>query len=148
MSRNKNDKKKLSIPDNLDNETKALYTEMMESIRESSKRARGAILNERGQLLWEEPLDEYEKRMIELKGSTGSCIPNAKVIVDGLPLPKGRSECIKGFIVKERKPSPPPPPPMRKYKTRGFLGIDILVNQDEIDAHRATMDKWREGNLK
>lgn len=51
------------LPENLDNETKARYTEIMESIRESSKYARGALLNERGQILWEEPLDEYEKRM-------------------------------------------------------------------------------------
>lgn len=116
---NKNDKKELSIPDNLDNETKALYTEMMESIRESSKRARGAILNERGYTVWQEPLAEYEQRM---------------KVVDGM-------ECIK------KKPSPPPPPPMRKYKT-SFLGIDVLVNQDEIDAHRELMDKWREENLK
>lgn len=55
------------LPENLDNETKARYTEIMESIRESSKYARGALLNERGQLLWEEPLDEYEKRMEDLK---------------------------------------------------------------------------------
>lgn len=110
---NKNDKKELSIPDNLDNETKALYTEMMESIRESSKYARGALLNERGQTILEEPLDEYEKRMKLLN-----------------------------------KPSPPPPPPMRKYKTSFFGFVDVLVNQDEIDAHRATMDKWREENLK
>lgn len=103
----------LSMPDNLDHETKALYTEMMESIRESSKYARGAILNERGQTIWEEPLDEYEKRMKLLN-----------------------------------KPSPPPPPPMRKYKTSGFLGIDILVNQDEIDAHSEAMKEWREESLK
>lgn len=110
---NKNDQKELSIPDNLDNETKALYTEMMESIRESSKYARGAILNERGQTIWEEPLDEYEKRMKLLN-----------------------------------KPSPTPPPPTRKYKT-GFFGfVDVLVNQDELDAHLAMMDKWREENLK
>lgn len=113
MSMNKNDKKKLSIPDNLDNETKALYTEMMESIRESSKYARRALLNERGQTIWEESIDEYEKRMKLLN-----------------------------------KPSPPPPPPMRKYKTSFFGLVDVLVNQDEIDAHRAIMDKWREENLK
>lgn len=120
MSMNKNDKKKLSILDNLDNETKALYTEMMESIRESSKRARGAILNERGYTVWQEPLAEYEQRM---------------KVVDGM-------ECIK------KKPSPPPPPPMRKYKTSFFGFVDVLVNQDEIDAHRELMDKWREENLK
>lgn len=45
------------------------------------------------------------------------------------------------------KPSPPPPPPMRKYKI-SFLGIDVLVNQDEIDAHTEAMKKWREENLK
>lgn len=115
---NKNDQKELSIPDNLDSETKALYAEIMESIRESSKYARGAILNERGQTIWEEPLDEYEKRMKDVNGSI------------------------------EKKPSPPPPPPTRKYKT-GFFGfVDVLVNQDEIDAHRELMDKWREENLK
>lgn len=64
---NKDEDVQLSMPDNLDHETKALYTEMMESIRESSKYARGAILNERGQTIWEEPLDEYEKQMEELK---------------------------------------------------------------------------------
>ena len=94
----------LSIPENLDTETKARYTEIMESIRKSSKYARGALLNERGQILWEEPLDVYKKRMKELKAETGSCIPNIKVKIDGLPLPEGMSECIKGFIVKE-KPS-------------------------------------------
>lgn len=35
---------------------------------------------------------------------------------------------------------------MRKYKT-SFLGIAVLVNQDEIDEHAATMEKWREGKL-
>ena len=108
-----NEHKKLSIPENLDDDVKSLYIEMMESIRESSKYARGALLNERGQTIWEEPLDEYEKRMKLLN-----------------------------------KPSPPPPPPMRKYKTSFFGFVDVLVNQDEIDAHRATMDKWREENLK
>lgn len=117
---NKDEQNELAIPDNLDNETKVLYAEIMESIRESSKRARGAILNERGYTVWQEPLAEYEQRM---------------KVVDGM-------ECIK------KKPSPPPPPPMRKYKTSGFLGIDVLVNQDEIDAHRELMDKWREENLK
>lgn len=63
----KDGRMELAIPDNLENETKALYTEMMESIRESSKYARGALLNERGQTVWEEPLDEYEKRMEGLK---------------------------------------------------------------------------------
>ena len=57
----------LSIPDNLDHETKTLYIEIMQSLRESSKYARGALLNERGITIWEEPLDEYEKRMEELK---------------------------------------------------------------------------------
>lgn len=47
-----------------------------------------------------------------------------------------------------KKPSPPPPPPMRKYKTSFFGLVDVLVNQDEIDAHRELMDKWREENLK
>lgn len=135
----------LFIP-NLDNETKVLYTEIVESIRESSKYARGALLNERGQKLWEEPLDEYEERMLELKAETGSCIPNIKVTIDGLPLPEGMSECVKGFIVK-KKPSPPPPPPMRKYKS-GWFGGETLTNQDEIDEHTAMMDKWREENLK
>lgn len=59
-----------NTPDNLDSDVKALYVEMMESIRESSKRARGAILNERGQTVWEEPLDEYEQRMKILRDST------------------------------------------------------------------------------
>lgn len=102
--------------------------------------------DERGQLLWEEPVDEYERRMLELKAETGSCIPNIAVRVTGKPLPKGMSECIKGFIVK-KKPSPPPPPPMRKYKT-SLLGLDTIVNQAEIDEHTAMMDKWREENLK
>lgn len=75
---------KLLIPGDLDNETKARYTAIMESIRESSKYARGALLNERGQILWEEPIDEYEKRMLELKVETGSCIPNIKVIARGI----------------------------------------------------------------
>lgn len=110
----------LSMPDNLDHETKALYTEMMESIRESSKYARGAILNERGYTVWQEPLAEYEQRM--------------KVL--------GGMECIK------KKPSPPPPPPMRKYKPSWFGFVDVLVNQDEIDEHAETMKKWREENLK
>ena len=91
-------------------------------------------------------MDDYEKRMLELKAETGSCIPNIKVRVTGKPLPEGMSECIKGFIVK-KKPSPPPPPPMRKYKT-SFLGIDVLVNQDEIDEYTAMMAQWREENLK
>lgn len=115
-----NEHKKLSIPENLDDDVKSLYIEMMESIRESSKRARGAILNERGYTVWQEPLAEYEQRM---------------KVVDGM-------ECIK------KKPSPPPPPPMRKYKTSFFGFVDVLVNQDEIDAHRELMDKWREENLK
>jgi len=118
MSMNKNDKKKLSIPENLDDDVKSLYIEMMESIRESSKYARGALLNERGTTIWEEPLDEYEKRMKDVNGSI------------------------------KKKPSPPPPPPMRKYKTSFFGFVDVLVNQDEIDAHRELMDKWREENLK
>lgn len=80
---NKDNQKELAIPDNLDNETKALYTEMMESIRESSKYTRGALLNERGIAIWEEPLDEYEKRMKETNGSI------------------------------RKKPSPPPPRPPR-----------------------------------
>ena len=101
----KDENEKLFIPYNLDNETKALYTEIMESIRESSKYTRGALLNERGQKLWEEPLDEYEKRMLKLKDETGSCIPNIKVQVTGKPLPEGMSECVKGFVVK-KKPSP------------------------------------------
>lgn len=103
----------LIVPENLDDDVKALYVAMMESIRESSKRVRGAILNERGQTVWEEPLDEHEKRMKLLN-----------------------------------KPSPPPPPPMRKYKTSFFGFVDVLVNQDEIVAHRELMDKWREENLK
>ena len=112
--------KELTVPENLDDDVKFLYIEMMESIRESSKRARGVILNERGYTVWQEPLAEYEQRM--------------KVL--------GGMECIK------KKPSPPPPPPMRKYKT-GFFGfVDVLVNQDELDAHLAMMDKWREENLK
>lgn len=53
---------------------------------------------------------------------------------------------VNGSIKK--KPSPPPPPPMRKYKTSFFGFVDVLVNQDEIDAHRELMDKWREENLK
>lgn len=89
------------------------YESMKRSIRESSKYARGCILNERGKTVWEEPLDEYEKRMKLLN-----------------------------------KPSPPPPPPMSKYKTSFFGFVDVLVNQDEIDAHRELMDKWREENLK
>ena len=141
----KDENGKLFIPDNLDNETKALYTETMESIRESSKYTRGALLNERGQVLWEEPLNEYEKRMLELKAETGSCIPNIKVRMMGKPLPEGMSECVKGFIVKEKKPSLPPP--MRKYKS-GRFGGETLVNQAEIDEHTATMDKWREEDLK
>ena len=110
---NKDDQNELVIPDNLDSDMKAWYAAIKESIRESSKYARGAILNERGQTIWEEPLDEYEKRMKLLN-----------------------------------KPSPPPPPPMRKYKTSFFGFVDVLVNQGEIDAHRAMMDKWREENLK
>lgn len=112
--------KELTVPENLDDDVKSLYIEMMEAIRESSKRVRGAILNERGKTVWEEPLDEYEQRMKSLRDIT---------------------ECIK------KKPSPPPRPPMRKYKT-SFLGIDVLVNQDDIDEHRATTKKWREENLK
>ena len=115
---NKNDKKELAIPDNLDSDMKAWYESMRRSIRESSKYARGAILNERGTTIWEEPLDAYEKRMKEIN---------------------------RGI---RKKPSPPPPPPMRKYKTSGFLGIDILVNQDEIDAHSEAMKEWREESLK
>ena len=115
---NKDDQNELVIPDNLDSDMKAWYESMRRSIRESSKYARGALLNERGTTIWEEPLDEYEKRMKDVNGSI------------------------------KKKPSPPPRPPMRKYKTSGFLGIDVLVNQDEIDAHRATMKKWREENLK
>lgn len=110
---NKDEQNELAIPDNLDSDMKAWYESMRRSIRESSKYARGALLNERGTTIWEEPLDEYEKRMKLLN-----------------------------------KPSPPPPPPMRKYKTSFFGLVDVLVNQDEIDAHRATMDKWREENLK
>lgn len=117
---NKDEQNELAIPDNLDSDMKAWYESMRRSIRESSKRARGAILNERGYTVWQEPLAEYEQRM---------------KVVDGM-------ECIK------KKPSPPPPPPMRKYKTSFFGFVDVLVNQDEIDAHRATMDKWREENLK
>lgn len=112
--------KELTAPENLYDDVKSLYIEMMESIRESSKRARGAILNERGYTVWQEPLAEYEQRM---------------KVVDGM-------ECIK------KKPSPPPPPPMREYKTSFFGLVDVLVNQDEIDAHRELMDKWREENLK
>ena len=81
-------------------------------------------------------MDDYEKRMLELKAETGSCIPNIKVQMVGKPLPEGMSECVKGFIVKKK----PSPPPMRKYKS-GWFGGEILVNQDEID-------KWREENLK
>lgn len=110
---NKDEQNELAIPDNLDSDMKAWYESMRRSIRESSKYARGALLNERGTTIWEEPLDEHEKRMKLLN-----------------------------------KPSPPPPPPMRKYKTSFFGFVDVLVNQDEIDAHRATMDKWREENLK
>lgn len=128
MSMNKDEHKELSIPDNLDGETKVLYAEMMESVLELRKYARGAILNERGQTIWEEPLDEYEKRMKELKEDTGRCIPNIKVTIDGLHLPGGMSECIKGFIVNKKKPSPPPPPPMRKYKSSFFGLVDVLVN--------------------
>ena len=112
--------KELTVPENLDDDVKFLYIEMMESIRESSKRVRGVILNERGYTVWQEPLAEYEQRM--------------KVL--------GGMECIK------KKPSPPPPPPMRKYKTSFFGFVDVLVNQDELDAHLAMMDKWREENLK
>lgn len=115
-----NEHKKLTVPDNLDDDVKSLYIEMMESIRESSKRARGAILNERGYTVWQEPLAEYEQRM--------------KVL--------GGMECIK------KKPSPTPPPPMRKYKPSWFGFVDVLVNQDEIDEHAETMKKWREENLK
>lgn len=115
---NKDEDVQLSMPDNLDSDMKAWYAAIKESIRESSKYARGAILNERGQTIWEEPLDEYEKRMKDVNGSI------------------------------EKKPSPPPPPPTRKYKTSFFGFVDVLVNQDEIDAHRELMDKWREENLK
>lgn len=118
MSMNKDEHKELSIPDNLDGETKVLYAEMMESVLELRKYARGALLNERGTTIWEEPLDEHEKRMKDVNGSI------------------------------KKKPSPPPPPPMRKYKTSFFGFVDVLVNQDEIDAHRELMDKWREENLK
>ena len=115
---NKDEQNELAIPDNLDSDMKAWYESMRRSIRESSKYARGALLNERGTTIWEEPLDEYEKRMKDVNGSI------------------------------KKKPSPPPPPPMRKYKT-GFFGfVDVLVNQDELDAHLAMMDKWREENLK
>lgn len=106
---NKDEQNELAIPDNLDSDMKAWYESMRRSIRESSKYARGVILNERGITIWEEPLDEHEKGMKLLN-----------------------------------KPSPPPPPPMRKYKTSFFGFVDVLVNQDEIDEHRATMDKWRE----
>lgn len=44
---NKDEQNALAIPDNLDSETKSLYAEIMESIRESSKYARGAILRTR-----------------------------------------------------------------------------------------------------
>lgn len=62
------------------------------------------------------------------------------------PKDEKRMKEINGSIRK--KPNPPPPPPMRKYKSSFFGFVDVLVNQDEIDAHRAMMDKWREENLK
>ena len=60
---NKDEQNELAMPDNLDSDMKAWYESMRRSIRESSKYARGALLNERGKTIWEEPLDVYEKRM-------------------------------------------------------------------------------------
>lgn len=78
---------------------------------------------------YSEDVNPFIKELIEMGDSKGE----VKEVVD------------RAFAKK--KPSPPPPPPMRKYKT-SFLGSDVLVNQDEIDAHTETMKKWREENLK
>lgn len=47
---------------------KAVYSEFkraMRSLEESSKTARGVILNQFGSTVWEEPEDEYLERMEE-----------------------------------------------------------------------------------
>lgn len=141
---NKNDQKELAIPDNLDSETKALYAELKLALKESS-----SGLN--------------PDRVLEISinnedtGQVNSFIEELIIIGDshkesGTSIPTGSTREKINAAVNEafarKKPSPPPPPPMRKYKTSFFGFVDVLVNQDEIDAHRELMDKWREENLK
>lgn len=87
-------------------------------------------------------VNPFIKELIEM----GEGVTRGSVVRVGASKEEVKDVVDRAFAKK--KPSPPPPPPMRKYKTSVFLGIDVLVNQDEIDAHRATMDKWREENLK
>ena len=87
-------------------------------------------------------VNPFIKELIEMgEGVNSSCIVRV-----GASQEEVRE--VVDSVFARKKPSPPPPPPMRKYKTSFFGFVDVLVNQDEIDAHRAIMDKWREENLK
>lgn len=72
----------------------------------------------------------------------GEGVTRGSVVRVGVSKEEVKDVVDRAFAKKKPSP-PPPPPPMRKYKTSGFLGIDILVNQDEIDAHSEAMKEWR-----
>lgn len=59
---------------------------------------RGAIINNLGQVIWEEDYYVWQARI-----SKSSIIPKIRVIVEGKPLPSGMSPCIVGFIVNKRR---------------------------------------------
>lgn len=87
-------------------------------------------------------VNPFIKELIEMgEGVNSSCIVRVGA----------SQEEVRGVVdsaLARKKPSPPPPPPMRKYKTSFFGFVDVLVNQDEIDAHSEAMKEWREENLK
>lgn len=56
----------LKLPENVTEEVSEYYRSIIEQLRVTHERSRGAILSPTGFTLWEEPLDEYNKRMEEL----------------------------------------------------------------------------------
>lgn len=58
---------KLKLPENIEPCTKAWYEEMTYRIQEASERVRGSIIDPFGNLVWQEPLEEYEERMKQLE---------------------------------------------------------------------------------
>ena len=57
----------LKLPENIQPCTKAWYEEVAYKIQEASKRVRGSIIDPFGNLVWQEPLEEYEERMKQLE---------------------------------------------------------------------------------
>lgn len=53
----------LNLPTNVSDDLRHYFNQMREKLEASSKRARAMIISQTGVIVWEEPLDEYNKRM-------------------------------------------------------------------------------------